>query len=106
MQIHGQGIHGDHFGLGGADQSGQCGGRPLVIADPRTLRRVMPENRQPLPVDQFLRHVFRGRFGLQSERMTAQVHQAAAGFVMRMMKFGGEFRQRIVRILLVRDGRV
>jgi ketosteroid isomerase-like protein len=38
--------------------------------------------------------------------MTAQVHQAAAGFVMRMMKFGGEFRQRIVRILLVRDGRV
>jgi hypothetical protein len=36
--------------------------------------------------------------------MTAQVHQAAAAFVVRMMKFGGECRQRIVRILLVRAG--
>jgi hypothetical protein len=38
--------------------------------------------------------------------MTAKVHQAATGFVMRMMKLGGECRQRIVRILLVRAGRV
>jgi hypothetical protein len=66
----------------------------------------MPEDRQALPVDQLLCHVFGGRFGLQSERMTAQVHQAAAAFVVRMMKFGGECRQRIVRILLVRAGRV
>jgi len=106
VQIHRQGIHGDDFGILGADQHGQRGARPLVIADPRALRRVMPEHRQTLPVDQFLRDVFRGRFGLQSQRMTAQVHQAAAGFVMRMMKFGGESRQRIVRIVLVRAGRV
>ena len=67
---------------------------------------MMPEDREALPVDQFLRHVFRRRFGLQSERMTAQVHQGAADFVMRMMKFGGECRQRIVRIELVRAGSV
>ena len=66
----------------------------------------MPEDREALPVDQFLRHAFRGRFALQSERMTAQIHQAAAGRVLRMMKFGGKCRQRIVRIQLVRAGRV
>jgi hypothetical protein len=38
--------------------------------------------------------------------MTAQIHQAAAGRVMRLMKFGGKCRQRIVLILLVRAGRV
>jgi hypothetical protein len=38
--------------------------------------------------------------------MTAQIHQAAAGRVVRMMKFDGECRQRIVRIQLVRAGRV
>jgi hypothetical protein len=38
--------------------------------------------------------------------MTAQIHQAAAGRIVRMMKFDGECRQRIVRIQLVRAGRV
>jgi hypothetical protein len=38
--------------------------------------------------------------------MTAKIHQAAAGGVMRMMKFCGERRQRVVRIQLLRTGRV
>jgi len=43
---------------------------------------------------------------LQPERVAAQIGQPPARAVVRMMKFGGECRQRIVRILLVRAGRV
>ena len=69
MEVHGQRVHRDDFGLARAHQAGQWCGQRLVITDPRTLRLMVAQHAEAPPIGQFLFDVLRSGLGLQAQRM-------------------------------------
>ena len=66
-----------------------------MVWNPRPGRIVMPQDAETPPVRQFLLDQIRGRFGLQAERMAAEVQQLAPRGIVRMVELLRETGERV-----------
>jgi hypothetical protein len=82
----------------GADEGRERRSGVFVVFDPRTPGVVVPKDSQAPPVFELLLDILRRRFGLKSQRMTAEIHQAAPRVIVGMVKFLREAGQRIMPV--------
>ncbi len=95
VQVRGQGVHGDDFGVARAGERGEARGEVLVIGNPRTPRMLVPLDSQARPVIEFLRHEVAGCERHESEGVAAQVRQCLALTVARQGEARAQRAQRI-----------
>src|ERR1700722_3081395 len=98
MQINGQRIHYDYFRRFCGNQRRSLLREQPVKGDPGILRLKVAFHPQLLPIPQFLFEIGMRRFGLQTERMPAQINAVFAAFCFRNVEALTEVGKRIAGV--------